>query len=35
MTVPVTTRQEALERLNRHACRWGIEVWHQVLKCCG
>jgi hypothetical protein len=31
-TVPVTTRQEALERLAWYACRWGIEVWHKVLK---
>jgi hypothetical protein len=31
-TVPVTTRQEALERVAWYACRWGIEVWHKVLK---
>jgi len=31
-TVSVTTRQEALERLAWYACRWGIEVWHKVLK---
>jgi len=31
-TVPVTTWQEALERLAWYACRWGIEVWHKVLK---
>jgi hypothetical protein len=31
-TVPVTTTLEALERLEWYACRWGIEVWHKVLK---
>jgi hypothetical protein len=31
-TVPVTTWQEALERLAWYACRWGIEVWHNVRK---
>jgi len=31
-TVSVTTWQEALERLAWYACRWGIEVWHKVLK---
>jgi hypothetical protein len=31
-TVPVTTTQEALKRLEWYACRWGIEVWHKVLK---
>lgn len=31
-TVPVTTTAEALERLSWYAARWGIEVWHKVLK---
>jgi hypothetical protein len=31
-TVPVTSSEEALERLEWYACRWGIEVWHKVLK---
>lgn len=31
-TVPVHTTQEALQCLNWYACRWGIEVWHKVLK---
>jgi len=31
-TVPVTTVVEAVERLGWYACRWGIEVWHKVLK---
>ena len=31
-TVPVTTEEEALERLDWYAARWGIEVWHRVLK---
>ncbi len=31
-TVPVTSTEEALERLEWYACRWGIEVWHKVLK---
>jgi hypothetical protein len=31
-TVAVTTTAEALERLAWYACRWGIEVWHKVLK---
>ena len=30
--VPVTTTDEALERLAWYAARWGIEVWHKVLK---
>lgn len=35
-SVPVTTNDEALERLDWYAARWGIEVWHRVLKsgCC-
>jgi hypothetical protein len=31
-TVPVDTPQDALQRLDWYACRWGIEVWHKVLK---
>lgn len=31
-TLPITTTEEALERLAWDACRWGIEVWHKVLK---
>lgn len=31
-TVPVTGAADALERLAWYACRWGIEVWHKILK---
>jgi hypothetical protein len=31
-TVPILTTADALERLEWYACRWGIEVWHKVLK---
>jgi hypothetical protein len=31
-TVPITTTEDALERLAWYAARWGIEVWHKVLK---
>jgi len=31
-TVPVGTVDDALERLAWYAARWGIEVWHKVLK---
>jgi len=31
-TVPITTTDDALERLGWYAARWGIEVWHKVLK---
>lgn len=31
-TVPVTTNEDAIERLEWYAARWGIEVWHRVLK---
>lgn len=31
-TVPISSTAEALERLEWYACRWGIEVWHKVLK---
>jgi Transposase DNA-binding/Transposase Tn5 dimerisation domain len=31
-TLPITSTDEALERLAWYAARWGIEVWHKVLK---
>jgi hypothetical protein len=31
-TVAVTNTPEALERVDWYACRWGIEVWHKILK---
>jgi hypothetical protein len=31
-TVPVTSADEALQRLEWYAARWGIEQWHRVLK---
>lgn len=31
-SVPITTTEDALERLEWYAARWGIEVWHKVLK---
>lgn len=31
-TATVGSTQDALERLEWYACRWGIEVWHKVLK---
>src|SRR6266542_1632057 len=31
-TVPISNTDEALERLTWYAARWGIEVWHKVLK---
>ena len=31
-TVPIHTTADALERLEWYAARWGIEVWHKVLK---
>ncbi|PDW03261.1 IS4 family transposase [Candidatus Viridilinea mediisalina] len=31
-TVPVTTTDDALTRLAWYAARWGIEVWHKILK---
>jgi hypothetical protein len=31
-TVPITSTDEALERLEWYAARWGIEVWHKILK---
>ena len=31
-TVAVTSTEEALERLEWYSCRWGIEIWHKILK---
>lgn len=31
-TGTVQGAEEALERVDWYACRWGIEVWHKVLK---
>jgi Transposase DNA-binding/Transposase Tn5 dimerisation domain len=31
-TCAVHTPAEAVERVDWYACRWGIEVWHKVLK---
>jgi hypothetical protein len=31
-TMPITSTDEALTRLAWYALRWGIEVWHKVLK---
>ncbi len=31
-TVPITITADALERLAWYTARWGIEVWHKVLK---
>ena len=31
-TLPITSTDDALERLAWYAARWGIEVWHKVLK---
>jgi hypothetical protein len=31
-TVPIRASDDAVERLDWYACRWGIEVWHKVLK---
>src|SRR5439155_15114819 len=31
-TCPVATADDALERVDWYACRWGIEVLHRVLK---
>jgi hypothetical protein len=31
-TVAVRTIQDAIERVTWYACRWGIEVWHRILK---
>jgi len=31
-TKPIQSAEEAVERLEWYACRWGIEVWHKILK---
>jgi Transposase DNA-binding/Transposase Tn5 dimerisation domain len=31
-TVAVHTATEALARVDWYACRWGVEVWHRILK---
>ncbi|HYN81745.1 MAG TPA: IS4 family transposase [Gemmatimonadaceae bacterium] len=31
-SVPVTSAEQALERLEWYAARWGIEQWHKILK---
>jgi hypothetical protein len=31
-TVAVQTVADAIERIEWYACRWGIEVWHRILK---
>jgi hypothetical protein len=31
-TCAVHTVAEALERVDWYACRWGVEVWHKILK---
>ena len=31
-TVEVRTAKDAIERVTWYACRWGIEVWHRILK---
>ena len=31
-SVPVTSAEQALERLEWYAARWGIEQWHRILK---
>ena len=31
-TVAVETVNDAIERVQWYACRWGIEVWHRILK---
>ena len=31
-TVAVDTVDDAIERVAWYACRWGIEVWHRILK---
>lgn len=31
-SVPVVSQEQALERLDWYAARWGIEQWHKVLK---
>ncbi len=31
-TVEVKTVEDAIERVNWYSCRWGIEIWHRILK---
>jgi hypothetical protein len=31
-TVAVASVDEAIERVQWYSCRWGIEVWHRILK---
>ncbi len=31
-TVAVETVDEAIERVQWYSCRWGIEVWHRIVK---
>jgi hypothetical protein len=31
-TVPVHRAQDAIEKIEWYACRWGIEVWYRILK---
>jgi hypothetical protein len=31
-SLPITSAEHALERLDWYVCRWGIEQWHKVLK---
>ena len=31
-TCAVHTTAEAIERVDWYACRWGVEVWHRILK---
>jgi hypothetical protein len=31
-TVAVETVDDAIERVQWYSCRWGIEVWHKILK---
>ena len=31
-TCAVHTTTDALERVDWYACRWGIEIWHKILK---
>jgi hypothetical protein len=31
-SIPVRTKRRALRTLEWYCCRWGIEIWHKVLK---
>jgi hypothetical protein len=31
-TVPVRSTADALQIMEWYVCRWGIEIWHKVLK---